>query len=92
MPVPKRKRSRARIRKQFANKGIKVKAIAGCQNCEAVLSPHQACLECGFYKGVKVLSTKKDRAVRRGTVMQAKMARAQARGGQEGSAAGEAAE
>lgn len=89
MPVPKRKRSRARIRKQFANKGIEVKAITGCQNCEAVLAPHQACRECGFYKGIKVLSTKADRAVRRGTMMQAKVARTQARGGQGAPAAGE---
>ncbi len=65
MPVPKRKRSRARRDKRFANKGIKVKAIAGCQNCGSSLMPHIACASCGFYKGVKILVTKEERATKR---------------------------
>ena len=65
MPVPKRKRSRARRDSRFANKGIKVKEIAQCQNCKVPLTPHVACTECGFYKGVKVLATKADRKVKR---------------------------
>jgi large subunit ribosomal protein L32 len=65
MPVPKRKRSRARRDSRFANKGIKVKAIASCLNCKVAIVPHTACKDCGFYKGVKVLATKADRAVRR---------------------------
>lgn len=74
MPVPKRKRSRARRDSRFANKGIKVKSITGCLNCKAPLAPHQACKECGFYKGVKFLRTKDDRLVDRTHVRQAKMA------------------
>ena len=70
MPVPKRKRSRARRDKRFANKGIKVKALTECQNCKAPLPTHQACPACGFYKGVKVMATKADRAVRRGEMKQ----------------------
>jgi large subunit ribosomal protein L32 len=65
MPVPKRKRSRARRDSRFANKGLKVKAIAGCLNCKDPIVPHTACQKCGFYKGVKVLVTKADRAVKR---------------------------
>ena len=65
MPVPKRKRSRARRDSRFANKGIKVKAIASCLNCKDPIVPHTACKKCGFYKGIKVLATKADRAVRR---------------------------
>ena len=65
MPVPKRKRSKARRDKRFANKGIKVKAITGCPNCTAALVPHVACQKCGFYKGVKVLATKADRKLKR---------------------------
>ena len=65
MPVPKRKRSRARRDSRFANKGIKVKAIAGCANCKDPIVPHTACKKCGFYKGVKVLATKADRKVKR---------------------------
>ncbi len=71
MPVPKRKRSRARINKRFANKGIKVKAIVACPTCQAPVSPHQVCHECGFYKGVKVIRTKKDRLQERNQARQA---------------------
>lgn len=72
MPVPKRKRSRARRDSRFANKGIKVKAISGCLNCKDPIVPHTACKNCGFYKGVKVLTTKADRAVKRLTAKTAK--------------------
>ena len=65
MPVPKRKRSRARRDSRFANKGLKVKAITTCKQCNEPLSPHVACSGCGFYKGVKVFATKNDRVVKR---------------------------
>jgi len=65
MPVPKRKRSRARRDKRFANKGMSVKALATCANCSVALMPHQACGSCGFYKGTKVLVTKADRRTKR---------------------------
>jgi large subunit ribosomal protein L32 len=65
MPVPKRKRSRARRDKRFANKGLKVKTIAKCANCQTPIMPHQACRSCGHYKGRKVVATKADRAVKR---------------------------
>lgn len=66
MPVPKRKVSRARRDKAFANKKIKVKVITQCGNCSEPLSPHQVCHYCGFYKGEKILTTKLDRAIARG--------------------------
>ncbi|MBI2774964.1 50S ribosomal protein L32 [Candidatus Dependentiae bacterium] len=65
MPVPKRKRSRARRDSRFANKGLKVKAITTCKQCNEPLSPHVACKGCGFYKGVKVIATKNERVVKR---------------------------
>lgn len=71
MPVPKRKRSRARRDSRFANKGIEPKAFTSCSQCEAPLAPHQACRECGYYKGSKVLATKVDRVVKRAEQKQA---------------------
>lgn len=65
MPVPKRKRSRQRRDKRFANKGVKVRSISSCTNCSEALSSHTACQACGFYKGKKVLVTKADRSVKR---------------------------
>ena len=75
MPVPKRKRSRARRDKRFANKGIKVLAFTECQNCKNPLVPHVACSFCGFYKGIKVMNTKMDRTLKRTEVRSAKKAR-----------------
>ena len=78
MPVPKRKRSRARRDKRFANKGIKPQSVAACANCNTALMTHQACQGCGHYKGRKVLATKADRAVRRDQTRKAKSARSAA--------------
>lgn len=77
MPVPKRKRSKRRRDQRFANKGMKVKAIAKCAQCAQPIQTHVACKECGFYKGVKVLATKGDRSVKRQEVkaVQAKQAK-----------------
>lgn len=72
MPVPKRKRSRARRDSRFANKGLVVKAFTACQNCQTPMMTHQACRNCGFYKGIKVLKTKLDRSVKRAQERQKK--------------------
>jgi len=78
MPVPKRKRSRARRDKRFANKGMSVKSLTKCANCDTAQMPHQVCSSCGFYKGTKVLVTKADRRTKRD---QEKKARDEARKG-----------
>jgi large subunit ribosomal protein L32 len=65
MPVPKRKRSRARRDKRFANKGMEVSSVGACNNCQSPIVPHIVCSSCGFFKGRKVLTTKADRAVKR---------------------------
>jgi large subunit ribosomal protein L32 len=78
MGVPKRKRSRQRRDKRFANKGLKVKALTSCSNCGIALAAHQACQHCGFYKGAKVLTTKTERLVKRGQARQAQAKRRQA--------------
>ena len=71
MPVPKRKRSRARRDSRFANKGLKVAAFGLCSGtlenkpCAAPLLPHIACKKCGYYKGAKLFATKGDRSAKR---------------------------
>ncbi len=77
MPVPKRKRSHARKSKRNANKFFAVKAFTTCPNCKATIAPHQACKECGHYKGVKVLVTKAERSLVRGKARKAKVERQQ---------------
>jgi large subunit ribosomal protein L32 len=75
MPVPKRKRSRARRDKRFANKGMKERSVAECANCKEALMTHQACKSCGHYKGRKVFATKADRTVKRTETRNAKEAK-----------------
>lgn len=81
MGVPKRKRSRQRRDKRFANKGLKVKALVLCKTagCDQPLATHQACKKCGFYKGAKVLVTKAERHLKRGQTRQAQATKVQAR-------------
>ena len=66
MPVPKRKRSRARRDKRFANKGLKIQEFTTCKNCQTSIATHQVCGACGFYKGVKIIVTKAERAIKSG--------------------------
>lgn len=83
MPVPKRKRSRARRDKRFANKALQIKTFTSCPNCDEAIMPHQVCLGCGHYKGRKIMATKNDRAVKRVEIRQAKDARKAAAAPQE---------
>lgn len=78
MAVPKRKQSRARSRSRCTHKVEHVMSITNCLNCSSPLNTHQVCASCGFYKGVKVLTTKSDRAVKRGQALQVKEARTNA--------------
>lgn len=71
MPVPKRKRSKSRRDKRFANKGLEVKTFTSCRQCTAPTMPHQVCAHCGFYKGVKIMETKLDRNIKRVETRQA---------------------
>ena len=64
MPVPKRKRSRARRDSRFANKGIKAKQFSICAHCSEPLLSHTVCKACGYYKGKKVMTTKVERAIK----------------------------
>lgn len=66
MPVPKGKRSRARRDKRFANKNIAMGPVGACQTCQTPIASHQICQSCGYYKGVKVIRTKAERAQERG--------------------------
>ena len=65
MPVPKRKTSKARRDQRSSSWFIRPQAIALCMECDAPNNPHQVCTECGFYKGRKVMITKRDRSVKR---------------------------
>lgn len=65
MPVPKRKRSRARRDSRFANKGLEVSSLSSCGNCKSPVQGHAVCETCGHYRGVKVMVTKFERSMAR---------------------------
>ena len=72
MPVPKRKTSRSRRDKRQSCKFIRPQIVAQCKNCSEATLPHKVCSSCGFYKGRKIMTTKKEREVRRKEVRQAR--------------------
>lgn len=62
MPVPKRKTSKSKTRMRRAGKGWVSTNSAKCQTCQAFLMQHSACYSCGYYRGIKVIRTKQERA------------------------------
>ena len=52
MAVPKRHLSKARRDKRRSNVW---KLEAKCSNCGSLKLPHQACGNCGYYKGEEVI-------------------------------------
>ncbi len=73
MPVPKRKTSKARRDKRSAGKRVdRSLSSARCQTCQASVAPHCVCLNCGYYKGNKILRTKLERAGERQLKQKAK--------------------
>jgi large subunit ribosomal protein L32 len=57
MAVPKRKVSKQRSSKRFANWKLEKPELTECPHCHTLTSPHKVCLSCGFYKGKEVIKT-----------------------------------
>jgi len=58
MAVPKRKKSKMRIRQRKAHIKAELAQVQACPNCGANQQSHHVCTACGMYKGRKVLSVK----------------------------------
>ena len=56
MAVPFRKVSKTRKRMRRTHYKVEENCTTKCSNCGAIIRPHRVCVECGFYKGKKVLS------------------------------------
>ena len=59
MALPKRRHSPTRRNKRRAHDALAQPSVAECANCHAPIRPHNACPQCGFYKGHKVDHTVK---------------------------------
>ena len=56
MAVPKRKKSKMRVRMRRAQKKAEIAAVSNCPECGAPRESHRACKNCGTYNGRKVLT------------------------------------
>ncbi len=56
MAVPKRKKSKSRVRMRRAHKKAVIAEVAACPACGADRQAHRVCAACGEYNGRKVLS------------------------------------
>ena len=60
MAVPKRKKSKSKIRSRKASHTRRTVAAQTCPNCGASQEPHRVCGSCGHYRGRQVLSVEVD--------------------------------
>lgn len=56
MAVPARRTSKTKKRMRRTHLKKEVNSTTVCPNCKAVIQPHRACTECGYYKGKDVLA------------------------------------
>ena len=62
MAVPKRKKSKSRIRMRRHSNAhrVQVMATTPCPQCGAPRLPHRVCSACGYYRGRQVLTVRTD--------------------------------
>ncbi len=58
MPVPAKRRSRSKARRNRAHYALKEIKLTKCPKCGKAVLPHTACKFCGSYKGREVLKIK----------------------------------
>lgn len=56
MAVPKRKKSKSRVRMRRAIKKAVIPAVAACPACGADQQAHRVCPSCGRYRGRQVVA------------------------------------
>jgi large subunit ribosomal protein L32 len=56
MAVPKRKKSKSKIRSRKRSHKRKLAATQACPQCGAAQEPHRVCPSCGYYRGRQVVT------------------------------------
>jgi large subunit ribosomal protein L32 len=56
MAVPKRKKSKMRVRQRKGHIKAELAQVQTCPNCGASQRSHRVCASCGVYKGRQVLT------------------------------------
>jgi large subunit ribosomal protein L32 len=62
MAVPKKHKTRAGRNQRRSHDFLRKSNLAVCKNCDFPARPHEACKNCGFYKGKQVLKIKVKKA------------------------------
>ena len=60
MAVPKQKRSKSRQKRRKYHFRVKNTNLRKCPECKKPVPPHQACPNCGTYKGKQVINKEKE--------------------------------
>ena len=58
MSVPKRRQSKTRRNKRRSHHHLTAPHLHQCSNCGKAVVSHQACPNCGYYRGRQVLAVK----------------------------------
>jgi len=53
--VPVKHHSKSKVGRRRSHLALKRTAILACANCKGPIFPHKACVQCGFYKGKKMI-------------------------------------
>ncbi|MBI2607933.1 MAG: 50S ribosomal protein L32 [Candidatus Doudnabacteria bacterium] len=62
MPVPKKRQTRSSRNQRRSHDALSKINLSICQNCKYPAMPHQACTNCGYYKGKQVLKLKSQKS------------------------------
>jgi large subunit ribosomal protein L32 len=58
MAVPKRRKSKSKVRSKRAHHAIGKPNLSPCSHCSAYILPHRVCPYCGHYKNQLVIAPK----------------------------------
>lgn len=58
MPVPAKRRSSSKGRRNRSHEALKKVKLNACPNCGEAILPHTACKKCGSYKGREAVKVK----------------------------------
>lgn len=55
MPVPRRRKSHARVRTKKAHDFLTAQHSVTCPQCQSTMRLHHVCMECGYYQRKPVI-------------------------------------
>ena len=60
MAVPKRKKSKSKVRSRKSTHKVEAPQLKACPQCGATQMPHRVCPSCGYYRGRQVVTVDAD--------------------------------